>query len=167
MVTTTCLLYGILSAFLGDIFLIRFCPYLRYPNSFEIAEFSTRLLQAKKIYLSYFSQISIICCTREIHEENIAIIILHLLVPEIILSRVSPISFSLFENHFFVEPVESDIKRVTPSFPSSASLSRSNGLSSAGVKSILKSPVWTIFAPPGVRIHSPAQSGTEWFTRKN
>lgn len=58
-----------------------------------------------------------------------------------IFSRVSPTSFSLIENPFVVEPVESERRSVTPLFQISSYLSKSAGLSSLGVWSILKSPV--------------------------
>lgn len=85
----------------------------------------------------------------------------------IICSKVSPISFSDVENHFLIDPVESESKRVIPLFPISSILHKSAGLSIAGVKSILKSPVWTILAHLGVSRQKPTQSGTEWLTLKN
>ena len=56
--------------------------------------------------------------------------------------------------------------RRTPSEASSASVEKSVGRPSAGVWSILKSPVW-MTRPAGVVIARPMASGMEWHTRKN
>jgi ribosomal protein L14E/L6E/L27E len=54
---------------------------------------------------------------------------------------VSHTSFSLIEDPFLVEPVESDKNKLIHLSPISPILAKSAGLSISGVKSILKSQV--------------------------
>ncbi|MDR1944678.1 MAG: hypothetical protein LBQ59_00920 [Candidatus Peribacteria bacterium] len=58
-----------------------------------------------------------------------------------IFSNSSQTFFSLIENHFLIEPVESDNKREIHLAQISLILSKSAGASIVGVKSILKSQV--------------------------
>lgn len=106
-----------------------------------MAIFSTIERPERNIHLSYFSAMSISCCTREIHDEKAAIISLHFVHSDTIFSRASPTSFSLIENHFVVEPVESERSIVIPLFPIASYRSKLAGLSRRGVWSILKSQV--------------------------
>ena len=105
----------------------------KYPSSFAIATFSIILRPHKNIVLSYRTADSASCCTREIHEENAAIISRHFLCFDTISSSASPTFFSLIENPFRVEPVESDRKRVIPRFQMASILSKFAGSSSFGV----------------------------------
>jgi len=138
-----------------------------YHNSLAIAIFSIILLPLKKICFHCLSHILISCWTLDIQEEKVAIINLHFVWFNNIFSSDSQISFSDLENHFLIDQVESDISKVIHLLPISQILDKSAGLSIAGVKSILKSQVCTIRAPPGVSKSIQTQSGIEWLTLKN
>jgi hypothetical protein len=60
---------------------------------------------------------------------------------QIIFSRFSQITLSEVENHFLIDPVESDKSKFTHLLQISQIRAKSAGLSIAGVKSILKSQV--------------------------
>ena len=132
---------------------------LIYPNSVPILIAFSIERPNTTIFLPCSIHASTTCLTRYTLEAKVAKITLCFSLRSI-LEIVFPTSFSLWVNSVLSEFVESESKHNTPCSPIAAILCRLDPCPT-GVKSNLKSPVWTIF-PWGVFTITPNESGIEW-----